>query len=83
MGPNCPLESIYAHIFVVHFHFLTILGHKVAILYISASYLVAKFHKVLVMHSKDTGPRVNLGPFGPIVTGAIWFSQVGTLQGPH
>ena len=34
---------------------------------ISASYLVAKFHKGLVMHSRDTGPLNNLGPFGPIV----------------
>ena len=34
----------------------------------SASYLVARFHKVSVMHSRDTGPLDNLGPFGPIVT---------------
>ena len=34
---------------------------------ISASYLVAKFHKVLVMHSRDTGPLDNCSPFGPIV----------------
>ena len=33
----------------------------------SASYLVARFHKVSVMHSRDTGPLDNLGPFGPIV----------------
>ena len=33
----------------------------------SASYLVARFHKVSFMHSRDTGPLDNLGPFGPIV----------------
>ena len=33
----------------------------------SASYLVARFHNVSFMHSKDTGPLDNLGPFGPIV----------------
>ena len=37
----------------------------------SASYLVARFHKVSVMHSRDTGPLDNLGPFGPIVSGEI------------
>ena len=34
---------------------------------ISASYLVAKFHKDFVMPSRDTRPLLNLGPFGPIV----------------
>ena len=33
----------------------------------SASYLVARFHKVSFMHPRDTGPLDNLGPFGPIV----------------
>ena len=33
---------------------------------ISASYLVAKYHKVLVMH-RGTGPLDNLGPFAHIV----------------
>ena len=33
----------------------------------SASYLVARFHKVSVMHSRDTGPLHNLGQFGPIL----------------
>ena len=37
--------------------------------FISASYLVAKFHKDFVMHFRDTGPLLNLGPFGHIVTG--------------
>ena len=36
---------------------------------ISASYLVAKFYEDFVMHSRDTGPLLNLGPFGPIVRG--------------
>ena len=26
---------------------------------------MAKFHKDFVMHSRDTGPLLNLGPFGP------------------
>ena len=30
--------------------------------------LMAKFHKDFVMNSRDTGPLLNLGPFGPIVT---------------
>ena len=36
--------------------------------FISASYLVAKYHNDFVMHSRDTGPLLNLGPFGPIVS---------------
>ena len=35
--------------------------------FISASYLVAKFHKDVVMHSRNTGPLLNLGPFDPMV----------------
>ena len=35
--------------------------------YISAIYLLAKFHKALAMHSKDPGPLDKFGPFGHIV----------------
>ena len=53
-------------------HFKVIRGHINVILIFqmfctSASYLVARFHKFSVMHSRDTGSLDNLGPFGPIV----------------
>ena len=29
-SPNWELETIHRHIFVIHFHILTIFGHKIA-----------------------------------------------------